>query len=327
MKTIKRILCITMALLLGLGLFAPAAAATAQTPEGPRPWHIQPLLIRVPQDIYGMIAFGSRRVAILIYHDGYLVYENYRRNFCGNTPLPAFSVTKSMLATIIGAAIYQGYVECITQLVYPFFPEVVLDEQDNKRNMTIEHLMLMTSGLPSNNLGLLLECDDMGLAAFSLPQSREPGENYSYCNTSGPQVLVSIVERATGQGFFEFAQAHVFEPLGMTSISWDTTRCGRPLGAWGLRISALDMLRWGQLKLYDGVWDNTRILPEGWTELVRPDNVINPMSIGHLWWGSFINPIRGTAFAARGLHGQFLTIYPSDNTIVVRTGTGPVSRL
>ena len=289
--------------------------------RGELPTWLRPWQVHAMREFYAVGTAGFRRAATLIYYDGYLVYENYGRRFDETSVLPVFSLTKSILATLTGVAMHHGYITCLQQPVYRFFPEVRLTEEHCKRNMTIEHLLQMRSGLAPHDLRMFVLTNDTARAAFALPQRHRPGEVYAYCNTVSPQVLTGVLERATGMRLYDFAQHYLFDPMGLTSISWCTLRCGQPNGGFGMHISAPDMLQWGRLKLYDGMWQGTRLLPEGWTEFVRPDDRAHPFAIGRLWWGSMPSRSRGHAFAARGALGQSLTIYPETNIIVVRMGT------
>jgi CubicO group peptidase (beta-lactamase class C family) len=89
-------------------------------------------------------------------------------------------------------------------------------------NLTIRHLLTHTSGLKNYN----------GLAGFEVsrkldatkfiatlgpePLNFAPGESFSYCN-SGYNLLGYVLEKKSGQSYWQFLSERIFKPLGMTS--------------------------------------------------------------------------------------------------------------
>lgn len=260
---------------------------------------------------------------MLILHEGKLVYEQYTQGQGLDVPHMAMSVTKSVLSALVGIAVKDGLID-VQDKVYEYYIDDVkggllsFPGQESKLNMTVEHLLTMRSGLPDTQ-----DCyraADAGLAAFETPQARAPGGMFVYNTGAGPQCLVGIVERATGKNLLEFAQERLFGPLGITSVTWEATDCGSNKGGLGISMTSRDMLRFGQLYLNDGVWNGQRILPEGWAAQSQPGfNTI--LSYGYLFWGNGWGPLMGGSFEARGYYGQFITVYPGKNVVVVRTGS------
>ena len=146
---------------------------------------------------------------------------------------------------------------------------------EDKRAMTLQHLLTHTSGLPEA-LGddydplsreALLE------AALHSDLRAPPGRRFHYSNV-GYSVLAAIVERTSGMGYEQFLARHLLEPAGMTQTGYrlpawrrdrvavEYDRRGRPRGRpfdhpwaddgpyWNLRgnggllSTARDMVRW-----------------------------------------------------------------------------------
>jgi CubicO group peptidase (beta-lactamase class C family) len=123
----------------------------------------------------------------------------------------------------------------------------------------------------------------------------------------------------------DYARARLFDPLGITTRPATTitdpdytgpgfgwARAGRvELGSWGLRLTAPDLAKLGQLYLQDGVWDGTRLLPEDWvTEATTPGPVAD--QVGLLWWHEYEG-----GFAARGYEGQRIVVIPDQRAVIV----------
>ena len=330
MKATKRILSLALALLLALALSLSASAAF---PTGERPAWLSPTRVRLQHLPVNLAVLGFVETSLLLLYNGELVHEQYRRGYDATTLHPMNSAAKSFVATMIGVAIQDGYIDCISQHVIDFFPDATIAPgQESKRDMTIEHLLTMRGGLPwlvqRGSLDFMLCEVDSGLAAFETPQQSPPGHQWIYDGGAGIQILVAIVERASGRCYYEYIRERVFEPLGMTSAHWQIfTQDGRVAGGMGLYMNVYDMLRYGQLYLYDGVWEGQRILPEGWAAQTwdgREHAIFCLLPYNLLWWGNFSYRRAGPSSRAQGFAGQLISVYPETGLVMARTGTGPV---
>lgn len=96
--------------------------------------------------------------------------------------------------------------------------------------ITVRHLLTHTSGI-QNHVGVpgFLDSfrtnlaydttpgrDDLLERFFQLPLEFEPGASWAYDNT-GYYLLGIIIEKVSGQGYFDFLDARIFKPLGMTA--------------------------------------------------------------------------------------------------------------
>jgi len=309
------ILCaIMLALPLGLGV----SATDGVFAEGEKPWWIMPWWLKVQYAAKSWPQMGFKEDGMLILHEGKLVYENYAAGQGPDVPHIAMSVTKSVLSALVGIAVKDGLID-VRDKVREYYPEVyTADVQGGKNDMTVEHLLTMRSGLPDTQD--CFRAADAGLAAFETPQETAPGRRFKYNSGAGPQCLVGIVERVTGKNLMEFAQERLFGPLGITGVTWEATDCGSNTGGFGISMTPRDMARFGYLYLNDGVWEGARILPEGWARSTQPGfNTI--LSYGYLFWGNGWGALMGGSFEARGYFGQFITVYPDKNVVIVRTGS------
>ena len=312
-KFLSVFLCIVfLALPLGLSVSATDGVFT----EGAKPWWL-----KIQFAVKSWPQMGFKEDGMLILHEGRLVYESYAEGQGPDVPHIAMSVTKSVLSALVGIAVGDGLID-VQDRVSKYYPEANITGQDSKLNMTVEHLLAMRSGLPDTQD--CFRAGDAGLAAFESPQAKAPGGlfSFTYNSGAGPQCLVGIVERVTGKNLMDFAQERLFGPLGITGVTWEATDCGSNKGGFGISMSPRDMARFGQLYLNDGVWDGARILPEGWAESTQPPGINTILSYGYLFWGNGGLGIMGGSYEARGFFGQFITIYPDKDVVVVRTGSG-----
>lgn len=127
----------------------------------------------------------------------------------------------------------------------------------------------------------------------------------------------------------EYTRTHLFRPLGIKKFYWKRAQSGLCDTETGLYLTAHDLARIGYLYLNDGVWNETRILPQGWVQsTLRPATGASWLEespgsdgYGYHWW---VVPHRGARptqmLVANGYGGQFLFVVPERNLIAVFTG-------
>ncbi|MCL2195477.1 MAG: beta-lactamase family protein, partial [Oscillospiraceae bacterium] len=152
--------------------------------------------------VTGLFSFGTQETSMIVWYDGEIVYEEYRHGMTPDTLHPVNSISKSILGTVVGMLLHDGTFDCIHQPVYTFFPEARLCINSSKRDMTLHHLLNMRAGLPwlmqRGSLDFINCEQDSGLTAFLTPQRHAPGEVFAYDGGAAMQILVAVIERATG---------------------------------------------------------------------------------------------------------------------------------
>ncbi len=289
--------------------------------------------------------------SVLIMRNGVLVLDELLRtelgehdHFIGNQDLNVHSmqsVSKSFVSAVVGIAIDQGYIDSTQDLMLNYFPEYSILQNDDvrKRNWRIDDFLTMQTGLlwdewthpfssPNNSLANIYRTsNDYVKALFNLPLEDNPGESFAY-STIASVALGALVENATGVPFEEYADKHLFEPLGMKSVIWGTTPTGRIHTGGGLWLSSRDMIKFGQLYLQKGQWKGVQIISEEWVEQSTAQHLTltqYPLwhGYGYQWW---IDDFRDQSkqllgiYSANGNGGQFIFVWPEKETIVVFTG-------
>ncbi len=271
--------------------------------------------------------------SLLIARHGKIVTEVY---FFPNEPdrrHVLHSVTKSVLGTLVGAAIQKGVIHGIDDLVLDYFPQESFAGMDpGKRSMTIGALLNMTSGLDFQEFPLngdrnthfrMLQSPDWGRFALGLPMAVKPGARFNYSD-GDVSILSDVLTKATGMNAREFASGSLFGPLGITGVQWGEDPKGNTMGNDGLLLTTRDMARIGYLYLRDGVWKGRRILPEGWTRdvLLKAVKTNWPLPFyGRLWWTDWSRSF----FSANGSGGQLILVMPREDIVAVVTQQHPMS--
>ena len=114
----------------------------------------------------------------------------------------------------------------------------------------------------------------------------------------------------------------------MRSAVLEADASGTFVGSSFMYATARDWARLGQLYLQDGLWDGKRLLPEGWVRYTTTLAPADPQRAygAHFWLRIPQEYRRGDggvpddAFHAVGHEGQFVTIVPSHDAVIVRLG-------
>lgn len=276
--------------------------------------------------------------SILIVRNGYLIEEEYFGKDASNVRTPVYSVTKSITSTLIGIAIDKGYLEGVDQKVLDFFPNRTFENMDqDKQNITIAHLLKMTSGLEWNewypsyfsNVNDFRKMRDTSSDwiqyVFDKPIVAIPGTLSNY-NGGGCHLLSAIIQYVYGDTMEAFANEFLFGPMNITNYSWGKDPQGITQGETSLSLTSRDMAKIGYLYLQNGTWEDTQIIPKKWIYTATDRLVLStqsaPYSYGYLWW--ITNPSNTVRhFMARGWNGQQIYVVPEKDLIVVFTSYEP----
>ncbi|MBH5316479.1 serine hydrolase [Paenibacillus sp. GSMTC-2017] len=280
--------------------------------------------------------------SIVVVQKGYIAFEKYYNNSSQNDSHHVASVTKSVISALIGIAIDTGYIKSVDEKVMDFFPEYVSNPVDKRKiAVTIKHLLTMTAPFPFTwkpGGGVMEPLDRLrrqkDWVKYTLDQlglKGRPGV-FQYC-TVGTHLLSAIITRTTGQSAREFANEHLFGPIGMKVIAdynlssfglgdlfgndlkgWVHDPNGISTGGWGLTLSARDMARFGFLYMNGGKWEEKQIISKPWIEASLK---MNSNKYGYLWW--LYEEDDMVAYLAMGDGGNIICCLPKQDLIVATT--------
>jgi CubicO group peptidase (beta-lactamase class C family) len=265
--------------------------------------------------------------SLIIVRNGYMILEAYFYPFQKDVIHDIASVTKSITSLATGIAIDRGYIKHVDEQVLPYFKDrTPLNLDENKKSLTIKHLLTMTSALCRNisegeaQTGQMQQSPDGIQYMLDLPVLGIPGKQFVYSSIA-PHFLSAILTRATGMSLRQFAQKTLFDPLSITNIKWPADRQGNTHGWGDLFISPADLAKIGYLVLNKGRWAGAQLISQEWiAQSVQPQIYEDSgTAYGYLWWIPL--EIHGL-FEGRGRGGQRLAIWPHKNLVVVLIGNG-----
>ena len=267
--------------------------------------------------------------SLLIVRNGYLVSELYVYPYSDEQVHATMSVTKSVIGTLVGIAIQKGYIKDIHQPVSELLPDQnIANLDEEKKSITLENFLTMTSGLdchenPAPGEPFMQTSENWVQFVIDLPMAAQPGTKFNYC-TSAIEVLSAVLQESTGMSAREFANEHLFGPIGIDPIPearWPSDPQQITIGGYGLTLYPREMAKFGYLFLNQGQWDGKTIVPSKWVSASTTShaNLGDKKEYGYLWW---IDP-QGKWYAALGRAGQHIFIYPSEDLVVVFTAGLP----
>ncbi len=259
--------------------------------------------------------------SLLIIRNGYLVSENYFGSYQPDTRHELYSCTKSFIATLIGIALDKGYLTGRDQRIVDFFPERAFAHLDQQKvAMTLDDLLTMRSGLDWKEgdaaIRAMYLSPDWVNAVLDEPMIAAAGSRFNYCSGCS-HVLSAILQQAANMNPRDFADQHLFKPLGITNVNWDTAADGTPIGGWGLQLTPRDMAKLGYLYLHQGQWEGQQIVSAEWVKDATRTHTETDADLGYgyQWW-TYPSLV---AYTALGRGGQTIFVIPKLDLIIVTT--------
>ena len=268
---------------------------------------------------------------VLIARHGKLVLEEYFHGMNRDKLHETRSAAKSMTATLVGAAMHAGAPLKLSTPVYQImnggtFPA---DLEPQKRAMTLEHLLTMSSGYfcddsndaaPGNENTMEEQTAEPDYYRFTLrlPMASAPGEKAVYCSIN-PNLALGLVGRATGESPLYTFDRLIAGPMKIRHYGWPVDPVGHPYGGGGVHFLPRDFMKIGQLMLNGGKWEGRRILDKEFVDRAStPLYKMGTMTYGLAWW-SMDYPYRNRtlhAFAALGNGGQNVVVVPDLDLVI-----------
>lgn len=275
---------------------------------------------------------ANRLSGVLVIKDGKILLERYGLGRTAHDRWTSFSVAKSVTSTLVGAAIQDGKIKSLQDVVTDYIPELKGSAYDG---VTVRQLLMMSSGVRWNE-DYTDPNSDVARAGAAyrepgvnpivsymrrLPQANAPGTKFTY-NTGETDLVGILVSKAVGKSLAQYASEKIWKPFGMERDGiWMTDASGHERGGCCMSMTLRDYGRIGQFILEDGVARGARILPEGWVAQATTPQITNgapPPGYGFFWW---MRP--EGAYEAVGIFGQSITTFRDERLIIVTNAAWP----
>jgi CubicO group peptidase (beta-lactamase class C family) len=276
-------------------------------------------------------------LSLVVVQDGRIIHERYAPGVDMTTRTRTWSTAKSIAGTLIGILADQGKMALDEPLGFDWQPRALSPETDPRNEITLRHVLNMSSGLyPIDNAGLEYATGS-GMSYWAGASSvqgalhkamvRKPGTVWDYENY---ETLLAVykMKQAIGdpQAYLEFPRKALLDKIGMRNTLLSTDRFGDFILSSQVYTNARDLARFGLLYQQGGVWNGQRILSQEWIDFERtpaPATAKIGNAYGGQWWlvpDDRKGEVPADAYSTAGNRGQFVIVVPSKNLVIVRRG-------
>lgn len=282
-------------------------------------------------------------IAFLVARDGALQLEHYGAGYDRDTIVDSQSMHKGLLGVVATVALDKGFIPSLDRRASDYLPAWA---EDDRRDITIQQLLDMTSGLAQAEFGTspfapgqrLFFGDDLDGPVNDMPLAYPPGTQFDF-NHVNSQALHAVLTGATGMSYAAFVREHLWQPIGagFAQVRLDHENGSARIFCC-LQTRPMDWMRLGVMLANGGQMNGQQVISKAWVDQLMTGTSLNPNFGFHVWLGS---PYSGTrlvsdpgnrrapvsaAFLAddvmyvEGRGGQRLYVVPSAGLVAYRAG-------
>ena len=285
-------------------------------------------------------------LALLVWQDGALRHEVYAPHLTTANRFETFSMHKTVLGLLYGAAIRDGAIASIDDPVGTYIAEW---RDDPRGAIPLRCFLGMSSGLKFHSLDKgdpqamkLMLGDRISDTALETQIDQPYGTKFDYYNVDAQIAGIALDRALKAKGLGDYASylsTALLTTIGAgDAVLWVEREDGDPRFFAGLQATARDWLQIGRLIAGGGAIDGQQIIPTDWVATMTAANPLNPAYGLLIWRGAAWSEKRSygpsTMYAAPhsapfaiedlvyldGFGGQRVYVSPSRELVIVRTG-------
>jgi CubicO group peptidase (beta-lactamase class C family) len=286
--------------------------------------------------------------AFVLMKAGKIVAERYAPHAGIDQRHIVFSISKSLTALVIATLEADGLIDPNAP-VTDLLPEAagsaygdctIRDVLDMRVSLAFDEAYLNTDGAYARYRRATLwnpadkSQPNETLLAFltTLKKDTHPHGGAHFYASPNSDLLGILIERATGERYADVLSDRLWKPLGAknhASVTVDAEGTARAAG--GISVTARDLARVGEMLRNGGSVDGKRLIPEAWlTDMLTAgdhqawvDGKSNFFPNGRYRSQWYQSGEPDGAFCAIGIHGQWLYVDPSTETVIVKLSSQP----
>ena len=207
--------------------------------------------------------------ALIVMQRGDILIEDRFNGPALDRPANIKSVSKTIVATILGIAIDKGVVPSVSATIGDIAPRLIPAGADPRvREITLEDLVTLRAGLERTsgpNYGEWVSSRNWVADALSRPFLGEPGGRMLY-STGSTHILGAVLAEASGHSLLRLARDWIGQPLDIDIPPWTRDPQGYFMGGNEMALSPLAMARFGEMIRMGGTWNGTQVVSSDWID-------------------------------------------------------------
>ncbi|MGI9263063.1 MAG: serine hydrolase domain-containing protein [Woeseiaceae bacterium] len=308
-----------------------------QLPDKPLPDYIdEDALLSASDWAFVRESREQTTLSLVVVHKGDIIHERYDNGANQSTRTRTWSTAKSIAVTLIGMLVDEGRMSLDEPLGFDWEPQIANPEDDPRHEITLRHVLNMTSGLYPVDSFNMEYATGSGLAYWAGSSSidgmrnrglvREPGTYWDYENYD-TLLAVYAMKQALGsdEAYQEYPRKALLDKIGMRNTLVSADRFHNFILSSQVYTNARDLARFGLLYAQNGMWDGERLISEEWIDFVRtpaPATAERGNFYGGQWWlvPDDRTDVPNDAYSTSGNRGQYVIVVPSHDLVIVRRG-------
>ncbi len=271
---------------------------------------------------------ATNSVSFLVIKNDSIIQEHYWDGYHKESYSNSFSMSKSIISSLIGIAIEEGDIKTVFDDITMY-----IDDFNPTFNINIKDLLTMSAELdwkesyygPFSSTAQTYYGNNINKNLTSTQILTSPTNVFNY-QSGATQLLAMVLSRATKKNISEYASEKLWKPIGAKKDAlWMLDKPnGDEIAYCCFNSNARDFARLGKLYLNEGMWDSIQIIHPDYVRVATSNKNLKNKDgkevnfYGYQWW--LINRNNFNIFYARGLNGQYLINIPKKNIIIVRLG-------
>lgn len=287
----------------------------------------------------------KQSLALIVARGDKIEFEYYGQGAGRDTRFNPQSMSKTVLALAVGAAIRDGFIRSVDDRIDRYLPRLA---GDPRGAITIKNLLQMSAGLAQIGTSFEITAEnpiiqqhfatDFIEPIFGLELVDAPGERWDY-NNNESNLLGHVLTVATGKRYADWLSEKLWQPLGLRDADLYLDRLGGSVMMSCCIFSRpMDFLRIGMMMRDKGALGSEQIVPASWIEqMTTPaeswhgygyqtwlgDRSVSATFPENAWantsWASEAYVARDTVIM-NGFGFQRTWIIPSRDLVIVRAG-------
>jgi len=285
----------------------------------------------------------QKTTGLLIIKNGEIIFEKYQYERDKSMQMRAFSMSKTIIAILIGIAHQKGFIHSLDDIASKYYKDL---EGSEYGATTIRNLLQMSSGVKfteeysgnketdfvkfNSRLNDVSRSNRKSAEAFTLFNHREfkQGTRFNYASIE-TEVLCRILKYSTRSSISALTEQWLWLPMGAESEGYwllNGTEADENCGG-GFLATVRDYGRLGILLANDGAVGEQQVIPRDYLmlatnaksqrEAFKPKRATSYLGYGYQTW---IFPMEVRAFGLIGIYGQSLFVQPASGIVMVETG-------